>query len=150
MLARTSVPLITTAAAVSSQEVSMARIVVAGSTAILLKEMFPHYNGVFAVVVIITFTDPGAGKAQTFIKALGRPVGNPYLESHPVGAQAHGLLHQDLEEQLPQAPAAVPGVDSHIGNVSFIKDNPHPSIANNLPSGQGYIIIGKIIVIYLI
>src|SRR5579859_3151423 len=145
-----------TAAAVSSHEVSMPRMRTidgarsrAGLVAALvpleggpvpfvalLKRGFvdvagPHDDRVLAVVAVVALADADVFEPVLAVQRLGAAVGPAHLERDPPRAAPHRFGDQSDEQALPDPPPAALRRHCDRRHVRLVEDDPHPRVADH-------------------
>src|SRR5690606_26236285 len=159
----TSVPSRTTAAAVSSQLVSMARMqpfFTRASSFLSVRsccrrhaasrQIRPHDQRVFSVVGVIAAPDAFHAESEFFVKPLRRHVGYADFQGHPLHAPAGRESDQFREQPLAELPAAVRPPEPDVGHVGFVHDRPQPAVADDVALPQHHEIMGELVVHQLV
>src|SRR5690606_27790990 len=126
-LERMRLPPSTTAAAVSSQLVSMPRIKSSPNAS----QVLPHDDRILVVVPVIALADAGADEAQVLIQPLGDHVGHPHFQGHAPRRAGAAQVRRGLQQPAADAPLAVVGMHRHVGDVPLAGDDPHPDVAHH-------------------
>src|SRR5438132_3084826 len=165
-------PLAMTAAAVSSQEVSIARTrrserATAGAAvqpfdlerfhdlaeALLearrLDRVRPHHDGVLVIVGVVPAATTDHLETELLIEPDGDVVGGSHLEREPARAELIGPLNQRRHQGMPVSFALLVRSDADGRDVRLVAHLPQPGIADDLLVPSQHQVIGRPVVVKL-
>src|SRR5690606_25719055 len=132
-------PCSTTAAAVSSQLVSMPKMSLKSaddstgrnSLPATSLQFFPHDERVFVVVLVIPGADADSHVAQAAIQPLGDEIGLAHLQRHALHAPRRAHFFDGLHPLAADALAPVVRVHGDVGNVPLVKQDPGTDVPDH-------------------